>query len=177
MAPTLPLLVRPLYEVFQDVDGTGSLQDSVEDESGCRSQATLEEAIKAALDEFAQHAALQVSKEMSDIRFEQRVHLKAFRQRLWRRWGRGLKLLSVVGQLAAETGAEVTFVAQSTGKAGPMLTALASIHARGCQVFQEIIVLLRHGFAEGADARWRTLHELSVTALFIAQKGETVAQR
>jgi hypothetical protein len=37
--------------------------------------------------------------------------------------------------------------------------------------------LLRNGFADGALSRWRTIHELAVTAMFIAEHGKPVADR
>ena len=45
--------------------------------------------------------------------------------------------------------------------------ALSRLHARACQVTDEILTLLKAGFADGAHARWRTLHELAVTSIFI----------
>ncbi|WP_046023857.1 DUF5677 domain-containing protein [Acinetobacter baumannii] len=54
---------------------------------------------------------------------------------------------------------------------------LLKLHARSIQIAQEILVLMKNGFADGALARWRTLHELSVIFLFISKNGEEVAQR
>ncbi len=42
-----------------------------------------------------------------------------------------------------------------------------SLHARACQIAAEISTLLRAGFADGAHARWRSLHEVATVALFI----------
>ncbi len=47
------------------------------------------------------------------------------------------------------------------------LDTLIAIHVRACQVANEILVLIRNGYADGAHARWRTLHELSVTFLYL----------
>ena len=41
------------------------------------------------------------------------------------------------------------------------------LHARACQIAAEISTLLRAGFADGAHARWRSLHEVASVALFI----------
>lgn len=54
---------------------------------------------------------------------------------------------------------------------------LLKLHARAIKTSQEILVLITNGFADGALARWRTLHELSVIFLFIAKNGEGTAQR
>ena len=49
--------------------------------------------------------------------------------------------------------------------------------ARAIQLLGEIIALVRNGYAEGALARWRSLHELNVTLHFISEHGEDVARR
>jgi hypothetical protein len=54
---------------------------------------------------------------------------------------------------------------------------LLRLQARGCQVAEEIIVLLENGFADGAMARWRTLHEIEVVSSIINAGGEDMAIR
>jgi len=54
---------------------------------------------------------------------------------------------------------------------------LIRMHARACQILGEIITLLENGFPDGALARWRTLHELTVVALVIEEHGEPIAAR
>lgn len=51
------------------------------------------------------------------------------------------------------------------------------LHVRMCQVGDEILTLLENGFADGAMARWRTLHELVVVALLIYDHDDDLAQR
>ena len=58
-----------------------------------------------------------------------------------------------------------------------MLEVLTRLHARSCQICDEVLTLLGAGLADGAMARWRTLHEVSVVALFIQQHGEELATR
>lgn len=47
------------------------------------------------------------------------------------------------------------------------LDTLISLHVRACQIANEIRVLVSNGYADGAMSRWRTLHELCVTFLFL----------
>jgi hypothetical protein len=35
------------------------------------------------------------------------------------------------------------------------------------QIFNEILVLLKSGYADGANSRWRSLHELAVISFFL----------
>jgi hypothetical protein len=58
-----------------------------------------------------------------------------------------------------------------------LASALTRLHARACQVAAEILALMQHGFADGAMARWRTLHEIAVIATFLRDRGEVMAER
>jgi len=50
--------------------------------------------------------------------------------------------------------------------------------SRSIQVAEETLILLRAGMAAGAEARWRTLHELAVIGAFIAlDEGDNTATR
>ncbi len=50
------------------------------------------------------------------------------------------------------------------------LDTLISLHARGCQVAKEVRTMVASGYADGAHARWRTLHEICITFLFLYQE-------
>ena len=58
-----------------------------------------------------------------------------------------------------------------------MFLALQHIHGRACQMFLEILTLLRNGFGDCAYARWRSLYELSCIAYFIKSQGEQIAKQ
>jgi len=51
------------------------------------------------------------------------------------------------------------------------------LHVRACQVTAEVIGLIENGYADGAIARWRTLHEIGVVATLISDHGEDIAER
>ena len=55
--------------------------------------------------------------------------------------------------------------------------ALQHIHGRACQQYLEIICLMKHGFADGAYARWRSMYELSCIGEFIRSNGEEIAKQ
>lgn len=54
---------------------------------------------------------------------------------------------------------------------------LIRLHVRACQITAEIITLLENGFADGAMARWRTLHEIGIVMTLIHDHGEALAIR
>jgi len=63
--------------------------------------------------------------------------------------------------------------AQYSGEPDGLPHVLVRLHARA----DEVLTLLQAGFADAAMARWRTLHEIAVTSLFLQERGETAAER
>jgi hypothetical protein len=54
--------------------------------------------------------------------------------------------------------------------------ALRALHGRACQIFLEILCLIKNGLADGAFARWRSLFEVSVIAQYISENDELMAK-
>jgi hypothetical protein len=54
---------------------------------------------------------------------------------------------------------------------------LIRLHARACQVAEEVVCLLSNGLADGAMARWRTLHEIAAVGCLIRDHGDELAER
>ena len=108
----------------------------------------------------------------------QNADLAGFRERLEERWAKPLNQLRMLLTIAREWGGAVYARQNSTkGRNKVLKHILLRLHVRGCQVMDEIICLLENGFADGAMARWRTLHELAVVADVISQHGNSIAQR
>ncbi len=108
---------------------------------------------------------------------EQHVIRDGFERRLRDIWGPGLDALEAVMVAAYEAGEQVFSKERRVGADDPQLEALLRLHARACLVTSEILNLLRTGHASGALARWRTLHELAVVALFIKDHDRETAER
>jgi len=94
-------------------------------------------------------------------------------------WGSPFDLLESLISLCLEMGNDFRqrFSGDAQNENDIIFFVLERLHARGCQVSSEILTLLRGGFADGAHARWRTLHELSVVAQFIAKYDNELAER
>lgn len=54
---------------------------------------------------------------------------------------------------------------------------LMKLECRALRIAQEILILIKSGYADGAHARWRSLHELAVVATVIEKYGEPTAER
>lgn len=80
--------------------------------------------------------------------------------------------------IASEAGGSFnhTFRTSAAQQQNFVFDALTRLHARACQIAYEILTLLKAGYADGAHARWRTLHEISVIGYFIAEAGQDTAE-
>jgi hypothetical protein len=113
----------------------------------------------------------------SELRRQKRPYA-GFERRLSRRWGLPLGLLRMLLTISQEYGASLNQELRGASVHAPhVIEVLTRLHARACQVVHEILVLLTAGLADGAMARWRTLHEIAVIALFIGEHGEDLAER
>src|SRR5258706_2774887 len=104
---------------------------------------------------------------------------KSFNKQLNQKWGKVLDLLEVFVELSDEIGADFTddIIKAPTEDTSTRFTVLSRSHARSCQVSKEIITLLRNGFADGAHARWRTLHEIAVETNIINRNENELAKK
>lgn len=106
--------------------------------------------------------------------------MRGFIRRLHDRYAAGFNLLEMQLALSHELGDIVNRQVRkqwNTGDKGQMTDALTRLHGRACQICTEVLSLLRAGHADGAMARWRTLHEVSVVARFIVAKGADIGTR
>ena len=106
---------------------------------------------------------------------------KNFNKNLQELWGKPLNLLHTLIVMARETGSNYLngqfHIHSSLEPMDLTEELLVRIHARAIQITEEVLVLLKNGFADGAEARWRTLHELTVISAFIAKHGNSVAEQ
>jgi hypothetical protein len=109
----------------------------------------------------------------------ERKHQQRFVKRIHKLWKNPLDLLAMMITLCIEFGSNFNdaFRKGEIEENPVVVEVITRLHARGCQVAQEILVLIQSGFADGAHARWRSLHEIAVTAFFIAKHGEETANR
>lgn len=94
-------------------------------------------------------------------------------------WKAGFDLFEATLAICAELGD--AFNAQYRARAAQdqdyLFDVLTRLQARAVHVAHEVLALLKEGFADGAHARWRTLHEIAVTAYFINSRGAELAKR
>ena len=119
----------------------------------------------------------EMIKSLEEIKAFEDTELYGFRRRLRLRWGRALDLYHLMLRTSHELFSDMdAALRKSKAKRGlPLREALRGIHARTLRTGRAVLVLLEHGMADEAYARWRTLYELSVMAAFVSKYGDAAA--
>jgi hypothetical protein len=109
---------------------------------------------------------------------EHRKIRDGFENRLYDRWKDAIDYLESLVVICLESGEDKKNKI-SKGKAitNPKHVVLVKIHARAIQIAYEILALIRSGFADGAHARWRSLHELAIISFFLRENEKDVSER
>ncbi len=99
---------------------------------------------------------------------EEQQQNAGFKARHLARWETPLHLLEIMWRCAQEAGEAHAHSGGPDGVDPLVFDTLCVFHPKALLITKEIICLLESGFADGALARWRALHEVAVTARFIA---------
>ena len=112
-------------------------------------------------------------REATDIQMDQ------FRFNLQARWGKGFDALRMLIELSRDIGTDFHRRASrsQSRRRAHLNKALSYLHVRAIQIASEIMVLMENGYADGAMARWRTLHEVACVAMVLGDGGEALAER
>jgi len=103
----------------------------------------------------------------------------SFESNLYSVYKKAFDLLEMLVVIALEAGESFNdeVRGQESFETDYISNVLTRLHARACQIAYEILVLLKSGLADGSHARWRSLHEISVTGIFIRAHGNEMAER
>lgn len=120
---------------------------------------------------------------MYEIELEERANMQEFSAHQERLWGKCFAASQTMHTITVEAAENITkFVKENASDDDKeakkfMFLALQHLHGRACQMFLEILILLRNGFGDCAYARWRSLYELNCIAYFIKKQGEQIAKQ
>lgn len=92
-------------------------------------------------------------------------------------WGKPLSQLSLIITFTEESLAWYMQRTDNLHQESITQDILIRLYGKAIQISKEVLILLTNGYANGAQARWRSLHELSVISSFISKQGDDVAQR
>lgn len=142
-----------------------------------------EEVMLSIADTASSDYAAFFREKMYEIELEERAKKQEFLAHQEQLWGKCFAASQTMYTITVEAAENITkYVgenASSEEKEARKFTflALQHIHGRACQMFLEILTLLRNGFGDCAYARWRSLYELNCTAYFIKAQGEQIAKQ
>ncbi len=140
----------------------------------------MDEAVARAMPGALAEVAKIIGEEMSQHSVVHAAQLRAaFAERadlVEHMWGGAINTLDFLRQIVYEWS-YAAFESKSGPYANPNTAiALNRIVARANETVGEIVVLVKSGYADGALARWRSLHEISVIAIFLAKHSDRCAE-
>lgn len=152
--------------------------DTEVEEAITKFSAALSEAIPKAVDESADYLIKNLKKRAQAEVNTLAKDAEAFERQLKKRWKRPLQLFEVFIAITKEAAERFHFEYAPVEEENDFVyEVLIRLHARACHIASEVITLLKGGYADGAHARWRTLHEVATVALFVQKHGRDTAER
>jgi hypothetical protein len=147
--------------------------------TGGENQEELDEVVERITDEMSESLWIDLTERENSILADKQEQQSGFSKRLYKVWGEPLKLLNLLLILTEEIGIYYNerFRPQKASQNDIVFDVLIRLHARSSLISWEILTLLCNGYAFGAEARWRSLHETVVTAYFIADNNAEVAKK
>jgi hypothetical protein len=100
-----------------------------------------------------------------------------FEKKIYREWKKPVDLLEGLIDFCLYIGEKKKNELNRDGVFNNKHAALVKIHARSLLISNEIVTLVRGGYADGAHARWRSLFELEVIAGFLSEQKVWVSER
>lgn len=142
----------------------------------------MQESTRLFFDDFLQTNGEHVDSVIEQYHKDSLVDVKDNYDVLEKTWGEGFALYAyylesyvTFSDSMLKYLQEYTDISEKSGGI-KVFTVLRYINGRAIQVANEILVLLRNGYGDGAYSRFRTLFELSIVASFIQEHGDTVAE-
>ena len=165
------MINKKVLSLIKDVTDSGNMSSAGVTEWIDAHSEDIEHFFSLKMFEYLDEAKEEVLKEHYE-------NLDAFRERLFTTWESPIKRLDALIYGCTEISDEVNSdYRTSPGIRSAKLNIATRLHARAVQVSCEISHLLKGGFADGAMARWRTLHETTAILIFIAEGDEDLAKR
>ena len=136
----------------------------------------LAENADAMVAKFADQLAQDLEKKQREFVEEIHSDLAGFHKRPFETWR--TRLDSLVG-MCMEIGSEIytEYVSSRKHSPSPRRNVTTRLHTRAVQIANEVSCLLKGGYADGAMARWRSLHETTVTLAFLSRHDDTLSSR
>ena len=164
-----------LNRLIKEAEAAGEISAELDTKLNAR----IEEICSTAPDEMGAMLVEHLKADTAAM-LEDRASIRAgFLERQREKWGTAFDRLRALLEAVIELGGEfnVQYAPAAANETDYLFDALRRLHARACLLSNEVLWMMEGGFASGAMARWRTLHEISVVAFFLKEHGQSVAER
>ena len=170
-------------ELSNDFLITSILETYVENKKRLPISQDIEKIVKKALKEvipaFSKKIKEQLDKNSVGVLDAQRKVNSEYIDELYRTWQIPIVQLECLIKVSSESGSQQIRKLKLLPDFGANFkyAALIKIQARALQVGHEILALLKAGYPDGANSRWRSLYELAVISFFLAENSSDVSER
>lgn len=126
-------------------------------------------------DELSQIIYNNLDKTFSSFSKIKEKNLDIIKKDIKQNWNKSFKYLNMILYItheiieSFETKDEIYYTSKNL--------VLIKLMSKGCLILSEIITLLENGYSDGAYARWRSLHEITVIAEYLSNKSEEIYEK
>ena len=127
----------------------------------------------------AKNLAKELIKDAPSMLKKRRRHSRSYSKHILKTWKKPLDLLEMFIVICTEAGLDFNLEVRNDDvtEFRFVIDVLMRLQARACQIAKEVLCLLLNGYADGAHARWRSLHEISAVSFMISSNEEDLAER
>lgn len=131
------------------------------------------------IDKFSGRLAQNLDRNQREFVADIHSELDGFQKRLFETWRAPLTRLDSLIAMCMEIGSEINAEYRSPGKSpsSSRRNITIQLHTRAVQIANEVSCLLKGGYADGAMARWRSLHETAVILAFLSRNDDALSSR
>ncbi|WP_041977892.1 DUF5677 domain-containing protein [Ectopseudomonas mendocina] len=151
------------------------LRDSIKDVWENVTEA-ISQAVPNALSSVAEFIGDRISEQAIEHSLYLRKAHSERAEKVQRMWGKPIEQLDLLRHIVLEWNHTAVLHRKGAYSKPNTSFALSKLVARAYEVVGEIITLARAGYADGALARWRSLHEICVITMFLATRSDKCAQ-
>lgn len=140
---------------------------------------SMEDKIPDLLDQLSSQILVSMDRDRKSLLFDRETDRTGFERRLRQVWGQAFDDLEVLLASVQEIGGEFNHKERgcAASESDFVFEVVVRLHAKACQIFSEVVSLMKSGHADGAMARWRSLHEVVVVSMLVKSEGSDLAER
>ncbi|WP_217916654.1 DUF5677 domain-containing protein [Vibrio alginolyticus] len=168
------IFMRTIQELFNKI-----LEDLVADNPAKARELDIKKLVADLTPEFVEMIGKSLHSSMPEMLSHRRSDFSSFADMNVEKWQSAFDLLETHIVICTEAGATLNskYRPEAAEQGDLIFDLLVRHHARACHIANEILCLLKNGFPDAAHSRWRALHEVNATALFIFNHGQECAER